>query len=67
MNIFVRQIGGGYFEARTNSPATNAETGQRVSIVERVFGRDGEELERRLRIRFPHEKFAIARLKLRWL
>lgn len=67
MNIFVRKTGGGFFEARTNSPATNVETGERVSVVERVFGRDGEELERRLRIRFPHERLAIAKLKLRWL
>lgn len=64
MKIFVRTIGAGFLEARTNVPA-KTEEGQRVSVVTRVFGSTGNELEKRLKVQFPHAKFDIAKLNLR--
>lgn len=64
MKIHVRTISAGYFEARTNVFA-KTEEGKRISIVTRIFGATGNELEKRLKIQFPHAKFDIAKLNLR--
>lgn len=51
--MITRTIGGGYIEAIFNIVQRDFETGKMVSVVERIFGIDEEELWDRIRSRFP--------------
>lgn len=50
MNIIQK---GGFFEALFEQVQRNYETGKIESRIERIFGRDEEELWERIRSRFP--------------
>lgn len=61
LSINVRRIGGGFLQAFFDVKGLTTE-GTSESQVERVLGRDEDELRKRLKIRFPNRRVALRKV-----
>ena len=61
LTLNVRRIGGGFLQAFFDVRGFNTE-GKPESQVERVLGKDEDELRKRLKVRFPNRRVTLRKV-----